>query len=213
VQSEKSQIRKEKPEMKECRKKNERLGGKTNSHKITSSTEKTATVVVFVVGAVVVVVVVVVVVLVLRSYNGRRATSDTRKAARAAGSPSRDNSFADDFVVVATSGACIVCCRRWKSSRRKEEIEWEGAKVEEERVEMAARATRKVCRRFLLSDAKRSLGRRYNWRSRASDNSNDNEDKEAAPRKKTMGKGRPRENPGGCRASNHRSPLSASSLR
>lgn len=47
--------------------------------------------------------------------------------------------------------------------------------------------TRKVCRRFLLSAAKRSLGRRYNWRSRAPDNSDDNEDKEAASRKKTIG--------------------------
>lgn len=110
-----------------------------------------------------------------------------------AGSPGGDNSFADDFVVVATrstSGACIVCCRRWKSARRKEDIA--GGRIERgERVEMAAGATRKVCRRFLLSAAKRSLGRRYNWRSRASDNSDDNEDKEAASRKKTMGRGRP----------------------
>jgi len=50
-------------------------GRKTNSHEITSSTEKAAAAVVFVVGAVVVVVV-----LVLRSYNSRRATSDMRKA-------------------------------------------------------------------------------------------------------------------------------------
>lgn len=105
-----------------------------------------------------------------------------------------DNSFADDFVVVAalsTSGACIVCRRRWKSAR-KEDIAREMQEME--KVEMVAGAMRKVCRRFLLSTAKRSLGRRYNWCSRAPDNSDDNEDKEATPRKKTM-RGRGEENP------------------
>lgn len=147
----------------------------------------------------------VVLAIVLRSYNSRRMTSDTRKV--------RGGRFARRTIALPTTllssrrgrrrGACIVCCRRWKSARKEDIARNAGGG---EKVEMVAGTMRKVCRRFLLSTAKRSLGRRYNWRSRAPDNSDDNEDKETAPRKKTMreGRGKSRERPGGCRASGRR---------